>query len=152
MTDRLSWNQYFIEIARLVATRSTCQRRQVGAVSRAQGFADVRGVARRQALVPHLPGALRGRQTAEGRTPRPCADSHLLTQGKGKIMCMENVGFILPVVLLAAYEPPAPSVWSDVAKKPEHVFADRKLLADGRHDLWVDLRHTAPLQMFFGVC
>jgi len=32
MTDRLSWNQYFIEIARLVATRSTCQRRQVGAV------------------------------------------------------------------------------------------------------------------------
>ena len=32
MTNRPSWNEYFMEIARLVATRSTCQRRQVGAV------------------------------------------------------------------------------------------------------------------------
>lgn len=31
-TPRPSWNEYFMEIARLVATRSTCQRRQVGAV------------------------------------------------------------------------------------------------------------------------
>lgn len=29
---RPSWDQYFIEIARLVATRSTCLRRKVGAV------------------------------------------------------------------------------------------------------------------------
>jgi dCMP deaminase len=29
---RPSWDQYFIEIAKLVATRSTCLRRQVGAV------------------------------------------------------------------------------------------------------------------------
>ena len=32
MTDRPSWNDYFMDIARLVATRSTCQRRKVGAV------------------------------------------------------------------------------------------------------------------------
>lgn len=30
---RPSWDQYFIEIARLVATRSTCLRRQVGAIA-----------------------------------------------------------------------------------------------------------------------
>ncbi|MDD2498748.1 MAG: deaminase, partial [Desulfitobacteriaceae bacterium] len=30
---RKSWNQYFMEIAHLVATRSTCLRRQVGAVA-----------------------------------------------------------------------------------------------------------------------
>jgi len=29
---RPSWDQYFIEIARLVARRSTCRRRQVGAI------------------------------------------------------------------------------------------------------------------------
>ena len=29
---RPSWNSYFMDIARLVATRSTCQRRKVGAV------------------------------------------------------------------------------------------------------------------------
>ncbi|MBN1892838.1 hypothetical protein JW906_00005, partial [bacterium] len=29
---RPSWDSYFMEIARLVATRSTCLRRQVGAV------------------------------------------------------------------------------------------------------------------------
>lgn len=33
MTDmRPSWNEYFLEVADLVATRSTCLRRQVGAV------------------------------------------------------------------------------------------------------------------------
>lgn len=30
--DRPSWDEYFMEIARLVASRSTCLRRQVGAV------------------------------------------------------------------------------------------------------------------------
>ncbi len=30
--DRPSWEQYFMDIARLVASRSTCLRRQVGAV------------------------------------------------------------------------------------------------------------------------
>ncbi|MBI2353435.1 MAG: cytidine/deoxycytidylate deaminase family protein [Deltaproteobacteria bacterium] len=30
--DRPSWDQYFMDITRLVATRSTCLRRQVGAV------------------------------------------------------------------------------------------------------------------------
>ncbi|MSN24312.1 MAG: cytidine deaminase [Geobacter sp.] len=30
--QRPSWDQYFMDITRLVATRSTCQRRQVGAV------------------------------------------------------------------------------------------------------------------------
>ncbi|MGB4018778.1 MAG: cytidine deaminase, partial [Syntrophomonadaceae bacterium] len=29
---RPSWNDYFLEVADLVATRSTCLRRQVGAV------------------------------------------------------------------------------------------------------------------------
>lgn len=32
MTDRPSWNEYFMGFARLVATRSTCQRRHVGVV------------------------------------------------------------------------------------------------------------------------
>ena len=32
MTERPSWNEYFMDIARLVARRSTCLRRQVGAV------------------------------------------------------------------------------------------------------------------------
>lgn len=32
MTTRPSWDEYFIEICRLVATRSTCLRRKVGAV------------------------------------------------------------------------------------------------------------------------
>lgn len=32
MKERPSWDQYFIEITRLVASRSTCLRRQVGAV------------------------------------------------------------------------------------------------------------------------
>lgn len=32
MTDRPSWNEYFMAFASLVATRSTCQRRHVGAV------------------------------------------------------------------------------------------------------------------------
>lgn len=31
-TLRPSWDQYFIELARLVATRSTCNRKQVGCV------------------------------------------------------------------------------------------------------------------------
>lgn len=30
--DRPSWDEYFMQIAKLVATRSTCTRRQVGAV------------------------------------------------------------------------------------------------------------------------
>ena len=30
--DRPSWDQYFMDITRVVATRSTCMRRQVGAV------------------------------------------------------------------------------------------------------------------------
>ncbi|MDD4765002.1 MAG: deaminase, partial [Atribacterota bacterium] len=30
--SRPSWDKYFMEIARLVASRSTCLRRQVGAV------------------------------------------------------------------------------------------------------------------------
>lgn len=30
--DRLTWNQYFMEVARLIAKRSSCLRRQVGAV------------------------------------------------------------------------------------------------------------------------
>ncbi len=32
MTDRVSWEQYFMNIAREVATRSTCDRKHVGAV------------------------------------------------------------------------------------------------------------------------
>jgi dCMP deaminase len=32
MTDRPSWDSYFLEIAKLVATRATCPRRSVGAV------------------------------------------------------------------------------------------------------------------------
>jgi dCMP deaminase len=32
MNDRPSWHEYFMDIARLVARRSTCLRRQVGAV------------------------------------------------------------------------------------------------------------------------
>jgi dCMP deaminase len=32
MNQRPKWNQYFMDIANLVATRSTCLRRQVGAV------------------------------------------------------------------------------------------------------------------------
>ena len=32
MEERLSWDDYFMEITRLVAKRSTCLRRQVGAV------------------------------------------------------------------------------------------------------------------------
>jgi len=32
MTTRPSWDEYFFELARVVATRSTCLRRQVGAV------------------------------------------------------------------------------------------------------------------------
>ncbi len=32
MDNRPSWDEYFIEIAKLVATRSTCLRRRVGAV------------------------------------------------------------------------------------------------------------------------
>lgn len=32
MPDRPSWEQYFMDIAKLVSTRSTCLRRQVGAV------------------------------------------------------------------------------------------------------------------------
>ncbi|HOB11526.1 MAG TPA: cytidine/deoxycytidylate deaminase family protein [Syntrophomonadaceae bacterium] len=32
MDTRPSWNEYFLEVADLVATRSTCLRRQVGAV------------------------------------------------------------------------------------------------------------------------
>ncbi|NMB38570.1 MAG: cytidine deaminase, partial [Firmicutes bacterium] len=32
MEPRPSWEQYFMEIAKLVSTRSTCLRRQVGAV------------------------------------------------------------------------------------------------------------------------
>lgn len=32
MPERPSWEQYFMEIARLVSSRSTCLRRQVGAV------------------------------------------------------------------------------------------------------------------------
>ncbi len=32
MPERPSWEQYFMDIARLVSTRSTCLRRQVGAV------------------------------------------------------------------------------------------------------------------------
>jgi dCMP deaminase len=32
MTQRPTWDEYFLDIARLVATRSTCLRRQVGAV------------------------------------------------------------------------------------------------------------------------
>lgn len=32
MNNRPSWDEYFLEIARLVASRSTCLRRQVGAV------------------------------------------------------------------------------------------------------------------------
>ncbi|PLX79848.1 MAG: cytidine deaminase [Desulfuromonas sp.] len=32
MKERPSWDQYFMEITRLVASRSTCLRRQVGAV------------------------------------------------------------------------------------------------------------------------
>lgn len=32
MGDRPSWDNYFMDVARLVATRSTCIRRQVGAV------------------------------------------------------------------------------------------------------------------------
>ena len=31
-TERPSWDEYFMEIAKLVATRATCQRRSVGAV------------------------------------------------------------------------------------------------------------------------
>ena len=31
-TSRLSWNEYFMEITKLVARRSTCLRRQVGAI------------------------------------------------------------------------------------------------------------------------
>ena len=33
MSKRLSWDAYFMEIAQLVATRSTCLRRKVGAVA-----------------------------------------------------------------------------------------------------------------------
>jgi len=32
MSQRPTWDEYFLDIARLVATRSTCLRRQVGAV------------------------------------------------------------------------------------------------------------------------
>ena len=32
MTDRPSWDSYFVQIAHLVKTRATCPRRQVGAV------------------------------------------------------------------------------------------------------------------------
>jgi len=32
MTDRQSWDQYFMDIARQVATRATCDRKHVGAV------------------------------------------------------------------------------------------------------------------------
>jgi dCMP deaminase len=32
MAERPSWDDYFMEIARVVATRSTCLRRKVGAV------------------------------------------------------------------------------------------------------------------------
>ncbi len=32
MTDRMSWHAYFMEIARVVARRSTCDRKNVGAV------------------------------------------------------------------------------------------------------------------------
>lgn len=32
MTDRVSWDQYFMNIARVVATRSTCPRKHVGAL------------------------------------------------------------------------------------------------------------------------
>lgn len=32
MTERPSWDEYFMSIAKVVATRSTCLRRQVGAV------------------------------------------------------------------------------------------------------------------------
>jgi dCMP deaminase len=32
MTQRPTWDEYFLDIARLVATRSTCLRRQVGGV------------------------------------------------------------------------------------------------------------------------
>ncbi len=32
MNERPDWNQYFMEIARVVATRSTCLRRKVGAL------------------------------------------------------------------------------------------------------------------------
>lgn len=31
-TERPSWDNYFLEITKLVATRSTCRRRQVGAI------------------------------------------------------------------------------------------------------------------------
>ena len=30
--DRISWDEYFMKMAELAATRSTCLRRQVGAV------------------------------------------------------------------------------------------------------------------------
>ena len=30
--DRPTWDKYFMEIAKQVATRSTCERKQVGAV------------------------------------------------------------------------------------------------------------------------
>jgi len=32
MSNRVSWDEYFMSIAKLVATRSTCMRRQVGCV------------------------------------------------------------------------------------------------------------------------
>jgi dCMP deaminase len=32
MTERLGWDEYFMSIARVVASRSTCDRRRVGAV------------------------------------------------------------------------------------------------------------------------
>lgn len=31
-TDRKSWDEYFLDIARIVSTRSTCRRRKVGCV------------------------------------------------------------------------------------------------------------------------
>jgi dCMP deaminase len=48
--DRLSWDEYFMEITRLVARRSTCLRRQVGATL----------VRDRQILVTGYNGAPRG--------------------------------------------------------------------------------------------
>lgn len=33
MTERKNWNEYFMEITELVATRSTCLRRQIGAIA-----------------------------------------------------------------------------------------------------------------------
>jgi len=32
MTERIGWNDYFMNIARQAATRSTCDRKHVGAV------------------------------------------------------------------------------------------------------------------------